>query len=258
MNVRSTVIQLRGRVNSAYTHTLQRAYLRLFGHQVDQRFAIVANARTGSNYLLDGLKTSSAVRMYHEIFASHNRTVGKDFEKILSTVYQYESKSTSLVGFKVFYNHLTDEEWQKLVARKDLKVIHLTRRNRLRTVISLEIAFKTGQWTNARNKGGLKEKRLILDPVKLIKRLEQIEEGEAATRVRFCDRPVLEIVYEELVRSPREMFESVGAYLGVDGIDPGKIRLKRQNPESLEHLIINYNEVVATLQNTRFAEYLGS
>lgn len=256
MSVRATIIELRDRANSVYSRTLQRAYFRLFGHQVDQRFAIVANARTGSNYLLDGLKTSPAIRMYHEIFAAHNRTVGKDFEKIFSTIYQYESESTRLVGFKVFYNHLTDEEWQRLVARKELKVIHLMRRNRLRTVISLEIAFKTGKWTNAKNTSSAKEKRVTLDPMKLIKRLEQIEEGEAATRVRFCDRPMLEIVYEELIRSPGEVFESVGAYLGVDGIDPGKIRLKQQNPESLEQLIINYNEVVSVLQNTRFAEYL--
>ena len=258
MKLREILAQLRSRVNSVYTHTAQRAYFRLFGHQVDQRFAIVGNARTGSNYLLDGLKSSPAIRMYHEIFASHNRDVGRDFEKILSTLHRYESRSTRLVGFKVFYNHLTDEEWEKLVRRKDLRVIHLTRRNRLRTVISLEIAFKTGQWTKAGNSGSPKEKRIMLDPLKLIQRLEQIEEGEAATRVRFCDRPILEVIYEDLVQSPHEVFESVGAYLDVNGIDPGKIRLKRQNPESLEQLIINYNEVADVLRNTRFAQYLGS
>ena len=258
MNPRETIIQLRDKANSVYTHTLQRAYFRLVGHQADQRFAIVGNARTGSNFLLDGLKSSPVIRMYHEIFASHNREVGRDFEKILSTIYQYESQSTRIVGFKVFYNHLTDDEWEKLVARKDLKVIHLTRRNRLRTVISLEIAFKTGQWTKAGNSGGPKEKRVTLDPLRLLRRLEQIEEGETATRARFRDREMLEIVYEEMVRSPHEILASVGTYLGVDGIDPGKIRLKRQNPESLAQLIINYNEIVAVLENTRFAEYLGN
>jgi LPS sulfotransferase NodH len=258
MNTREMITQLRGQANSIYTHTLQRAYFELFGHQVDQRFAIVSNARTGSNYLLDGLKTSPAIRMYHEIFASHNREVGKGFQKILSTVFQYESKDTKLVGFKVFYNHLTDDEWTKLAAHRDLKVIHLTRRNRLRTIISLEIAFKTGQWTKASNSGGPKEKRVTLDPLKLMKRLEQIEEGEATTRVRFCDRSMLEIVYEELVQSPIEVFASVSNYLGVDGIDPGKIRLKRQNPESVAQLVLNYKEVEAALKNTRFAEYLSN
>lgn len=256
MVAREKLLTIRDRVSSVYTSALQRSYFRLFGHPVDQRFMIVGNARTGSNYLLDGLKTSPAIRMYHEIFASHNREVGKDFEKILSTIYHYESRSTQLVGFKVFYNHLTDEEWRKLAAHKDLKVIHLTRRNRLRTVISLEIAFKTGRWTNARNSTGPKEKRITLDPLKLLKRLEQIEDGEAATRNRFCDRPLLEIVYEELVRSPRDAFASVSAYLGTGGIDPGQIRLKRQNPEGLAQLIVNYDEVETVLKNTRFAEYL--
>jgi LPS sulfotransferase NodH len=258
MNTRELVVQLRGKANSVYTNTLQRAYYRLFGHQVDQRFAIVGNARTGSNYLLDGLKSSPAIRMYHEIFASHTRTVGQDFDKVFATVFQHESKSTQVVGFKVFYNHLTDDEWKKLVACKDLKVIHLIRQNRLRTVISLEIAFKTGQWTKAGNAGGPKEKRVTLDPGKLLRRLEQIEEGEKAARARFCDRQMLEIVYEELVRSPKEVFESVGAYLGVDGIDPGKIRLKRQNPERIQQLVVNYDEIESALKDTRFAEYLES
>jgi LPS sulfotransferase NodH len=258
MNTRETLLKLRHRAKSIYTNTLERGYLRLSGHQVDQRFVIVGNARTGSNYLLNGLNSSPSIRMYHEIFASHNRRVGQDFEKVLSTVFQYESKSTEMVGFKVFYNHLTDEEWEKLVAHKEFKVIHLTRRNRLRTVISLEIAFKTKQWTKSVNSNDPREKRVKLDPLKLLHRLEQIEQGEADARARFCDRPILEIVYEELVRSPREVFASVSEYLGVDGIDPDKIRIKRQNPESIAQLILNYDEVESVLKNTRYAEYLGN
>jgi hypothetical protein len=48
----------------------------------------------------------------------------------------------------------------------------------------------------------------------------------------------------------------MSAYLGVNGIDPDKIRLKKQNPESLEQLIVNYNEVEAVLKNTPYSEYL--
>ena len=75
-------------------------YFKMFGHPIDQRFAIVGNARTGSNFLLDGLKSSSSIRMYHEIFADHNREVGKNFDRVFSTVFQPESKSTKIVGFK--------------------------------------------------------------------------------------------------------------------------------------------------------------
>ncbi len=257
MNNKEIISQVRERADSIYAHTVQRTYFRLFGHQITQRFAIIGNARTGSNYLLDGLKSSPSVRVYHEIFADHNRKMGKDFDKILSTVFQYESKSTKVVGFKVFYNHLAEDEWNKLLACKDLKIVHLIRRNRLRTVISLEIAFKTGQWTKSSISNGPREKRISLDSSKLIKRLEQIEKGESTTRVRFKDRRILEIVYEDLVQKPEQMFASVGAYLSINGIDPGKIKLKRQNPETLRELIVNYDEIEAVLKNTRFAEYLN-
>lgn len=258
MSIRQTASRARARAVSIYENTLQRGYFRLFGHRVDERFAIVANARTGSNYLLAGLRSSAAIRMYHEIFASHNREVGKDFERLFSILCQPESRRTRMVGFKVFYNHLTEEEWHKLAAHRDLKILHLTRRNRLRTVVSLEVAFKTGQWTKAGRHSGPKEKRVELPPARLLERLEQIERGEAAARARFCDRPVLEIVYEDLVQSPHEGFAAVGAYLAVDDIDPGSIRLKRQNPESLQDLLLNYDEVEAVLRNTRYAEFLDS
>jgi LPS sulfotransferase NodH len=258
MTTKEIILQFRDRADAVYVNSLQRTYFRIFGQPVDQRFAIIGNARTGSNYLLDGLRTSPSVRMYHEIFADHNRQVGKDFDKIFATVFQPESKSTKTVGFKVFYNHLTEDEWKKLLACRDLKVIHLTRRNRLRTVISLEIAFKTGQWTQSGkgHSGEFKEKRLKLDASKLLKKLEQIEQGEATARSRFRDREILEVVYEELVQSPKTVFESVSMYLGVDGIDYGKIKLRRQNPETLQQLLINYDEIKAILRKTRFAEYL--
>ena len=256
MNTKEMILQFRDRADAVYVNSLQRTYFKVFGHAVDRRFAIVGHARTGSNYLLDGLRISPSVRMYHEIFADHNRQIGKDFDRVFSAVFQPESKATRVVGFKVFYNHLTEEEWKKLLACHELKIIHLTRRNRLRTVISLEIAFKTGQWTKSGNSGSLKERRILLDPAKLVNRLGQIEAGEAAARARFRDRPVLEVVYEELVQSPQSVFGSVSKYLGIDGIDSNRIKLKRQNPETLEQLIINYEEIKAVLQGTRFAEYL--
>ena len=256
MNTKEMIIQFRDRADAVYVNSLQRTYFKMFGHLIDQRFAIVGHARTGSNYLLDGLKTSPSVRTYQEIFADHNRRVGRDFDKVFSTVFQPESKSTQIVGFKVFYNHLTEEEWKKLLACHGLKIIHLTRRNRLRTVISLEIAFKTGQWTKSGNSGSLKERRILLDPLKLVRRLEQIEAGEAAAQARFRDRQIIEVVYEELVRSPQAVFAAVSQYLGIDGIDYSKIKLKRQNPETLQQLIINYAEIEAVLNDTRFAEYL--
>lgn len=243
---------------SLFDRALARPYLGVVGHHVSQRFAVVGNARTGSNFLLAGLKLSKSIRMYHEIFADHNRRIGRDFDRIFSTLYRKESRSVKIVGFKLFYNHLTEDEWQRFLSYPDIKVIHLTRQNRLRTVVSLQIAFKTGQWVKSQRSAGNppSDKRIVLEPGRLLAELERIEAAEAATRRRFAGRRTLEVVYEGLVANPAELFHTVGRYLGVDDLDPTGIRLTRQNPERLEQLIINYDDVARVLKPTRFAAYL--
>jgi len=255
---REIISQLRSTLSSAYDRTFLRPYLSFFGHQAYQRFAVIGHARTGSNYLLSGLKSSKHVRVYHEIFADHNREIGKDFDQIFSVLFQKESRNTRFVGFKLFYNHLTEDEWEKFLSHKDFKIIHLIRENRLRTIVSLDIAFKTGQWTKSTRAKHRRpaEKMVWLDTSNLIDRLERIQDYETLTRERFRDRQTLEVVYEQLAKNPRQTFRRVGEYLGVNDIDPGKIRLTRQNPESLERLIVNYVEVRQLLKNTRFAQYV--
>jgi LPS sulfotransferase NodH len=197
--------------------------------------------------------------MYHEVFAKRNREIaGKEFDQIFPMVFQKESRNIKAVGFKLFYEHLTRDEWEKLLSHKYIRIIHLTRENRLRTIVSLDIAFKTDQWgvsDNDKDKQ-LVEKRIILDTSKLIDRLDQIQYYERFTRDRFKDKHILEVVYEKLTTKPREIFQHIGGYLGVDDIDPSKITLTKQNPESLEQLIVNYDEVYELLKNTKYAPHL--
>jgi LPS sulfotransferase NodH len=238
MATREFVVQLRDRFNATVEAAVVRPYLTLLGETVQERFVIIGNARTGSNYLLDGLKSSPSIRMYHEIFADHNREIGKDYEKILSTLFRKERKGVRLVGFKLFYNHLTEPEWDRFVSDRSFKIIHLTRANRLRTLISTDIAFKTGQWTQSRRSGSMPPdaRRVRLDPAALIARIERIRKGELLIRERFKDRPLLEVIYETMVSQPLDTFQRVGDFLGVKDIDPGQIGIRRQNPESLDYL----------------------
>ena len=198
--------------------------------------------------------------MYHEVFAKRNRAlVAKEFDQIFPMVFQKESRSIKAVGFKLFHEHLTRDEWEKLLSHKHIRIIHLTRENRLRTIVSLDIAFKTGQWGVSANDNDkqLVEKRIILDTSKSIDRLDQIQDYERFTRDRIKDRHILEVVYEKLTTKPREIFQYIGKYLGIDDIDPSKITLTKQNPESLEQLIVNYDEVYELLKNTKYAPHLN-
>ncbi len=236
-------------------------YLNLFGHRNYNRFAVIGNARTGSDYLFLGLKNSNCVRMHHEVFAEHNlEMAGKGFDQIFHMLFGKQNKNIKAVGFKLFYDHLTKDEWEKFLSYNDFKIIHLTRENCLRTIVSLDIAYKLDYWsTSTEDKGKpIIEKRIWLDTSNLIGRLEQIKNYENLTRNRFKDRSVLEVEYKKLIGKPGETFQSIGEYLDVNAIDFGKITIKKQNPESPEQLITNYDEVYQLLENTKFAEYLNS
>ena len=197
------------------TSALPHLYGALFGNQNYARFAIVGYARTGSNYLSGGINSSRSVYMYHEIFAEHNRQLGKNFDEIMSKLYQKQGKRIKHVGFKLFYYHLTDDEWKKFLSHKDFSIIHLLRRNRLRTLVSLEIAFKTNRWTSGNSKLSLESRIVHLDPDKLLKDIEKIIKYENITRVRFRDRKMIEVVYEDVVKDPINQFTQIGNFLGI-------------------------------------------
>jgi len=258
VNRKKVIANLGSLLNLVQKKIISPVLNNVFGHLVDSKFVIIGHARTGSNYLLDGLMSSKSVAAYHEIFADHNRKIGENFGEVLSQLYRKEGRNVEIVGFKLFYNHLTEDEWQKFLSHKEFKVIHLTRENRLRTIVSLDIAFKTDEWTRSSyvRRRQLTDKRVSLDTHNLIQRLENIRQFESQTRSRFKDRPVFEVVYEDMIRNPHTVFQNVGEFLGIGGIDFTKIKIVKQNPERLEQLIINFDEVSHLLKDSRFANCL--
>jgi len=251
---------INNRIRNLPTKVLQAVryqYGSFFGHTNYSRFAIVGNARTGSNFLLDGIISSGSVYMYHEIFADHHRTIGKNFDKIISKLYEKKEQHIKQVGVKIFYYHLSGDEWKKFLEHDEIKIIHLIRRNRLRTIISLEIALKTDQWVaTPSSRNDSKEKSIWIDPEKLTTQLVMIGENESRARERFGGWQFLEVAYEDITKNPNEEFLKIGNFLQLSNINPDAIRHEKQNPEGLRELITNYDEVEKALIGTPHEIYL--
>ncbi len=222
------------------------------------RFCVLGHARTGSNYLTRGLAHSKQVKMYNEIFAKQNRTKGKDFNQIINDHFGRIENGISHIGFKLFYYHLTLGEWERILALKDFKIIHLKRKNKLRTIVSLLVAFKTDQWTITSNSSQIKSSAKIIhiDVDTLISKIEEIENYENKTELDFKGREILNVYYEDLVNERTSTFQEICNFLNLDFSFPIKIKLKKQNIETLEELIINYDEVCSLLRNTKYEPYL--
>jgi LPS sulfotransferase NodH len=202
----------------------EQAITACFGHQDYLRFVILGHARTGSNYLLEALNRSLHVKVYHEIFGQHTREFGKDFDRTIAKLYCKAPPFCRALGFKLFYYHLTDEEWATFLRHEDFRIIHLTRENRLRTIVSLDIAQKTDQWSTTSDTKATTHKSIWLNPANILARIENIQRNENLARTRFRQRPVLEITYEKMTQCPDEVFGKIADFLRVGSISSCKIR----------------------------------
>jgi LPS sulfotransferase NodH len=81
---------------------------------------------------------------------------------------------------------------------------------------------------------------------------------EMDARERFKCRQLLEVVYEDLSADPTAGFQRISDFLELTDVDPGKSILKKQNPESVKDLIINFSEVAQALVGTPYEEYLNT
>ena len=75
-------------------------------------------------------------------------------------------------------------------------------------------------------------------------------------RERLKGHCKIEVEYDSPVNDPTIEFNWISEFLNIQDIDPKKIMLKKQNPEKLNQLTENYEEVSDLIKNTKFSSYL--
>ena len=180
------------------------------------------------------------------------------------------------VGFKLHYTQHWDFPGiiEHLAQDRELRVIHLRRRNMLRSFVSMKIAAQTGAWvdTGRPTLTPANASRALRNPTKAARRvsdrLKQLDKQPIVitaeeygtfvlkTRLRqegytrlFRGHPTIDVDYEDVVALAGTAFARVFAFLAVEPA-PLSITLRRQNPESLRDLIENYDELRAAFEGT--------
>lgn len=195
--------------------------------------------------------------MYDEVFAAHYRTIGENFDKIWGNLFCKQQPTVRAVGFKLFYSHLSSDEWKKINSRHDIIWIHLLRRNKLRTLVSLDIAFATKRWVEKSSSRMFKHQTIHIDPSNILQRIEKIELMESSVRENLSNHPYLELFYEDMVLDPIGEISRVIKFVGVDGIiNPKWINIRKQNHKCLKETIENYKEIDDVLTGTKYKNYL--
>lgn len=233
----------------------------LFGKQKKinyERFVVITRSRTGSNLLISLLNSHPQISAKGEVFS---RLEGRKTKAVYDEVFPVKS-DFSFLGFKIFYYHPLDAKdqsiWKILDEDKEIKIIHLQRKNLLRVHISRLIAGKTDAWTS-REEAGLsaEDKKVHINVDDLFSDIEESLDYIKDTNNRFRHHEVLEVFYEDLTANRDHVMEEVFSFLDLPMADLTS-DLKKQNPEELSALVSNFEEVMNRLKASEHAYMLDS
>jgi LPS sulfotransferase NodH len=229
---------------------------RYFGHRQYRKFVVLAYARTGSNLLLEMLNSHPHVYAEREVF---QRLSGRSIDDILDSLYCRMPRRVQAAGCKVFYEHPLDDKsgmlWERLSQIKDLYVIHLKRKNKLRNLVSIKIAHQTKVWYETGDTTvPLQKRQISFTESELTRFFEQQRAYETSFADRFRSHRMTDMYYEDLETNPEAEFCRVTDFLG---LSPSRFRttLKKQNPERLPQLITNYGQLEESFRDTEWASF---
>ena len=192
-----------------------------------------------------------------DVAALHPTGFSRSFEEFLQENILRDRAAKALIDIK--YNALRFIDGDiiekapvaiKLLADQGATFLQIIRRNKLRVVISLLIAQKTGQWRSATTADrGDQRRRVRVSPLRALDTVESDTRLEEHVARWLADLPHKVISYEE-------MFKEDGAFSTAAittarellHLSPNQevftgVKLKRQNPESISDLVENFDDL---------------
>lgn len=252
-----------------------------------QKFIILTNARSGSNYLVDTLNQHPEIINYSEVLGewTGKRKLKKlmfwlkndeeylnfilsssSFQFLFQIFYKLKYKKNytikkknrlKLLGIKEFVKNFDRLQIIDWLFKNELKVIHLYRENQLKVCLSVLALRETGLALSGKKL--TKQKKLSVDCNELLEMLERHEQGKERQLevARLIDKKNLyELSYEELFSENRStIVKDIFLFLNVDPIQV-KEQQKKILPTILADIVENHEEVRNTLTGTEFEKYL--
>lgn len=254
-----------------------------------RRFVIVSHLRSGTHLLRTSLESHPAIVCQTEVFNSDDRALPYPLstptaEILDQWVYRNFPPEIRCVGFVlqdyhpwglkvvpgIRENPLWADVWPRLVAMKDLRVIHLRRDNLLRRHLSHVMARQTGNWhawdrdrvdkvshltpPPRADSQVLGRPAVTLDPARLALDFEEIEHLHRTVVERFQHHPFCSISYEALILDFHGVCRQVLEFLGVSDISLTAAVAKLEQ-RSIFESIVNYHALKRQFSGTRWERF---
>lgn len=218
-------------------------------------FVLLAEMRTGSNFLEANLNAMPGVACHGETFNPH--FIGKlnQTEAFGITLAQREADPTTLLnqmrkgpgltGFRYFHDH--DPRILPVVLPDPRCAKVILTRNPVESYVSWKIAQATGQWKLTQAKR-LKTAKAQFDAAEFTAHLDQLQAFQLRLMhgLQTSGQTAFYIDYEDI--NDTAVLNGLARFLGVEGdLTAPDATLKKQNPEDISEKVENYDEMAAAL-----------
>ncbi len=220
-------------------------------------FVILAEMRTGSNFLESNLNAIPGLTCHGEAFNPYfiggegkTELLGVTLSERNSDPAQLlkamRDKTPGMSGFRYFHNH-DPRVFDLVVDDPGVAKIILTR-NQLESYISWKIAKESDQWWLANTKH-LKSVQPTFDLTEFSARLDELQAYQKTllNRLQISGQAAYYIDYEDVL--DLKVLNGLAAFLGVEGqLSELVFQFKKQNPEPLIEKVANPDQMAAGLR----------
>ncbi len=218
-------------------------------------FIIITHPRSGAHLIISLLNSHPEIECVDEVFNKLNADeCNLHYQKYLNS----EQNITQIKGFKIpyhFWNTKKNDIWIKAKNNPEFKIIHLSRSNLIRAYVSYEIAEKTKVWYGKKEQPKLIDKKIIIDPKHCLQWMNQTIHQQKISEYEFRYHISFTLTYENFLFDNNKSIEML-KFLDVDTHHQLTTRMKKQNPEPLHQLIINYDEFENSIRKSRWSVFL--
>ena len=212
------------------------------------RYVMLFPGRTGSTYLTDHMASHPEIVANYEILSQHQQSWLEQERFLTEMIDTPRRHHIRAIGFKTKIKSLLDQEaFERHLVNSRYHIIHLTRSNHLKFVVSIvraELLRKQNGTSNLIN-----EKQPELGPTVI----PLADFAKAKTRLRRHNRltqmvdrlqlPTLNFVYEELLKNEQQALGKVWDFLGVRRVVTTG-RTRKNTPANLRNAVTNLDEII--------------
>ena len=222
------------------------------------RFIILFPGRTGSSWLVSALSGHPHVEVAGEILV---RRSPRDQGRLIKRWLDAAPPPGSTRGFKTKLKDLAEPaRLAETIARRQVGVIHMVRRDLLRLAISTINARRlfdsTGRWNRTADLPPIGPARLDAAAV-----VEAIDRSQAAAEtlaafVAGLDAPVLEVEYASILHRPEALLDRIQRHLGLEPRPLAGTVLKNTSMD-LREAVGGFEALAEALAGTRWGHLLN-